>query len=70
MATKTSNPMEIQKALSGMQFPADKQQIINYAKSKGASGEIINAINGLPDRQYTNSEDISSEMSTSGDMGE
>jgi hypothetical protein len=62
MANKQVSSNDIQKFLSGMEFPTNKQQIISYAKSKGASNEVVSALNGLPDREYTNTTEISSEI--------
>ena len=62
MATKSSTQADIQKSLAGLNYPANKQQVISYAKSKNASGDVVSALNGLPDREFTNSTDISSEL--------
>jgi hypothetical protein len=62
MAAKNVSSNDIQKFLSGMEFPTNKQQIISFAKSKGASNEVVSALNGLPDREYSNSADISGEI--------
>ncbi len=69
MATKTVNPTEVQKYLSGIDFPADKAEIISYAKSKGAPNEVIDALNGLPDMDYNNSAEISSQFGGGGGKG-
>ena len=67
MATTKISPVEVQKTLGGIDFPANKQALIKHAKERGASGEIINAMNGLPNKDYLNSADVSSELG--GDAG-
>ena len=56
------NATDVQRYLSGANFPCSKQQIISQAKSKGAPNDIVSAFNGLPDREYSNSADVSSEL--------
>jgi len=62
MATKTVNPTEVSKFLGGLNFPADKRKVIEHAKSKGASNDVIDALNSIPERNYDNSADVSSEI--------
>ncbi|KIG07546.1 DUF2795 domain-containing protein [Caballeronia concitans] len=49
-----SNSMfiDMQKALKGIDYPADKQTLLDTARSNGASEEIMNALDALPDQQY------------------
>ncbi len=61
MATKV-NPVEVEKVLSGINFPTSKQDLINYAKGKNAPKEVISALNSLPSREFSNSADISGEI--------
>ena len=51
MADKVS-PIEIQKALGGMDYPADKDAIVKHAESKGAGDDVLEALRNLPDRSY------------------
>jgi hypothetical protein len=51
MADKVS-PIEIQKALGGMDYPADKDAIVKHAESSGAGEDVLNALRGLPDRSF------------------
>jgi hypothetical protein len=45
-------PIEIQKYLSGVDYPASKDEIVNTAVDSGAGGEVLDALRGLPDREY------------------
>ncbi|MBH8573886.1 DUF2795 domain-containing protein [Nostocaceae cyanobacterium CENA369] len=44
-----ANPVSIQKHLKGVDYPADKQVLINHAKQQGADREIISLLEKLPD---------------------
>ncbi len=59
--TKVSSG-EIQKSLAGVNYPADKQMLIKHAKDKNSNNDVISALNSLPDRAYTSSDDVSSEL--------
>lgn len=56
------NPADVQKSLGGADYPATKQELISYAKNNKAPKEIIDALNGLPNRQFTNSADVASAL--------
>lgn len=49
---------ELAKHLEGIDFPADKQKIVEYARSKGAGEEIVNGLNGMPEAEYTSMADV------------
>ncbi|WNV74667.1 DUF2795 domain-containing protein [Geodermatophilus sp. DSM 44513] len=44
------SPIEIQKALKGMDYPASKQQILEHAK--GSDKEVVDALEKIDDREY------------------
>jgi hypothetical protein len=46
------SPIDIQKALSGMDYPASKQQIVQHAENNGADGEVLEALRKIEDREY------------------
>lgn len=48
----------LQNYLSGLDFPTNKQAIINQAKRKNAPSEVVSALNGIPDRDYMDVEDL------------
>ncbi|WP_250475959.1 DUF2795 domain-containing protein [Caballeronia sp. GAFFF1] len=49
-----SNSMfiDMQKALKGIDYPADKQTLLDTARGNGASEEVTNALDALPDQEY------------------
>jgi len=54
------SPIDIQKALSGMDYPATKDQIVRHAESHGADGEVLDALKGIEDREYEGPSGVSS----------
>ena len=44
------SPIDIQKALKGMDYPASKQQILEHAK--GGDEEVLDALGKIDDREY------------------
>ncbi|WP_433497211.1 DUF2795 domain-containing protein [Sphaerimonospora sp. CA-214678] len=46
------NPIQLQKHLKGVDYPAGKSDLIQTARDHGADDNIINALERLPDRQY------------------
>ncbi|MGR7023631.1 DUF2795 domain-containing protein [Geodermatophilus sp. URMC 62] len=44
------SPIDIQKALKGMDYPASKQQILEHAK--GGGKEVLDALEKIDDREY------------------
>ena len=54
------SPIDVQKALSGMDYPANKQQIVEHAKEHGGDMEVIDALEGIEDREYEGPSGVSS----------
>ncbi|WJY00758.1 DUF2795 domain-containing protein [Curtobacterium sp. SP.BCp] len=46
------NPIEIQKYLSGIEYPASKDDIVATAEREGASGDALEALKNIPDGDY------------------
>ncbi|HST96813.1 MAG TPA: DUF2795 domain-containing protein [Geodermatophilus sp.] len=44
------SPIDIQKALKGMDYPATKQQILEHAK--GGDKDVLQALQKIDDREY------------------
>jgi hypothetical protein len=49
---------DVEEALSGIQYPRTKEELVNYASGKVSDEELINQIRSLPDRQYRDSADV------------
>lgn len=55
---KQSTPHDAAQSLAGIDFPADKDKIVQYAQSKKASKEVIDALSGMPEAEYTSMADV------------
>jgi hypothetical protein len=54
------SPIDIQKSLSGIDFPASKQDIVAHAERNGADKEVIDALKKIEDREYEGPSGVSS----------
>ena len=50
--------VDISHNLSGIDFPADKPHLVEWAKNKGADQDVINVLQAMPERQYQNMADV------------
>ncbi len=57
------NPIELQKALGGMDYPASKENLVKHAEGKDADEEVLSFLGDLPDRNYETPADVNKEMS-------
>ncbi|MFV0131237.1 DUF2795 domain-containing protein [Streptomyces sp. HMX112] len=58
----TVNPIAMQKALGGVNYPASKQDIVDHAQENGADDEIMEALNTLPEKDYDTPAAVSKEV--------
>jgi hypothetical protein len=54
------SPIDIQKALSGMDYPASKDDIVRHAEQHGADDDVIQALKKIEDREYEGPSGVSS----------
>ena len=54
-----ANPIQVQKYLSGMDYPADRDEIIDHAKDQGADNDIVQILQQLPEQDYKTAADVS-----------
>jgi hypothetical protein len=54
------SPIDIQKALSGMDYPARKEDIVRHAEQNGAAAEVVEALKKIEDREYEGPSGVSS----------
>jgi hypothetical protein len=52
--------IEVQKYLSGVDYPASKEQLVEHAKKKGAPEDLLNDLNAIPDEEYDGPNRVSS----------
>ena len=53
---------DVEHALKGIDFPKNKNEIVQYAQEHNASNEIVSDLKALPDRQYNNAADLAQEF--------
>ncbi|MEW5800897.1 MAG: DUF2795 domain-containing protein [bacterium] len=50
---------DIEKSISGIHFPASKQDLIHTAQEHHAQQDVITTLQHFPDRQYNTAVDVS-----------
>ncbi|MBK0419733.1 DUF2795 domain-containing protein [Leucobacter sp. CSA1] len=58
----TPNPIQVQKHLGGIDYPASKEEILDQAKASGADDEVMRALEGIADKRYEKPTDVSAEL--------
>lgn len=53
------NPIQLQKHLKGVDYPASKEQLIEHAQKQGADENAISVLQQLPDEEYESPTDVS-----------
>lgn len=57
------NPIQIQKYLKGVDYPADKESLIEAANSNEAPEDLVTMINSLPDKEFGSPAEVSKNLS-------
>lgn len=60
------NPIQLQKHLKGVDYPAGKSDLIQTARDHGADDNVINALERIPDRQYDGPNAVSKAVTQAG----
>ncbi|MER6947722.1 DUF2795 domain-containing protein [Nonomuraea sp. NPDC005983] len=60
---KKVNPIELQKHLSGVDYPAKREDLVRAARAKGADQEMLQALQAIPDREYDGPSAVSQALS-------
>lgn len=58
------NPIQMQKYLSGVDYPCGRDQLIEHARGKGADQQTLDHLRQIPDRTYDGPDAVSAEFST------
>ena len=53
------NPIQLQKYLKGMDYPARKADLIKRAEQNGADEQVRSTLEQLPDQQFNSAADVS-----------
>jgi Protein of unknown function (DUF2795) len=54
-----ANPVEVQSFLEGVGYPTRKQRLVEEARSRGASRDVRETIERLPERQFDSPTEVS-----------
>lgn len=57
-----TNPIQLQKHLSGVDYPARTSDLVEHARSQGADDEALSTLERLPDREYDGPNAVSAEV--------
>lgn len=57
------NPVQVQTVLAGVDYPAEKEDLVDYATTNDADDDVINALSQLPDDTYETPADVSEAIS-------
>ncbi|MBY0430596.1 MAG: DUF2795 domain-containing protein [Rhodospirillales bacterium] len=58
MALAPHSTASIAQSLSGIDFPASKNQLVEHAKKNKADQDILDVIQSMPDEKYTSMADV------------
>ena len=53
------SPIDIQKALGGVDYPASAGDLVKKAEESGAGDDVLSALKNLPDKQYESPAEVS-----------
>jgi Protein of unknown function (DUF2795) len=59
----TPNPIQIQKFLGGVDYPATKDALLKRAKDSGADNNVLDALQNIADKEYDSPTAVSSAVS-------
>ncbi|MFL6073626.1 MAG: DUF2795 domain-containing protein [Mycobacteriales bacterium] len=54
--------IEVQKCLSGVDYPASRDDLVKHAKGQGADDKLLDILRRIPDRRYDGPNAVSSEV--------
>jgi hypothetical protein len=54
------NPIQVQRFLSGVDYPAAREELLQAAGEQGADEDVRDTLSRLPDREFDSPADVSS----------
>lgn len=57
--------IKVQKFLSGVDYPASKQQLVEHARENKADKDALEALEHIPDKEYGGPNEVSREVAHS-----
>ena len=59
MSPEVNNPIQLQKFLSGVDYPATKQDLLEKARQEGADEPVLRTLEQLPMDRFNSPNDVS-----------
>ncbi|MCW8195884.1 DUF2795 domain-containing protein [Proteobacteria bacterium 005FR1] len=56
--SKSVSPVEVEKYVAGINFPVNKNQLVDHAREKGAPKEVLDFMSDFPERDYVSAADV------------
>jgi hypothetical protein len=56
------NPIDLQKSLGGVNYPARKDDLVEHARKHGANDEVVESLKGIPDKEYDGPDQVQKEV--------
>ncbi len=56
------NPVQVQKFLGGMDYPAGKEDLVEHAEQQDADEEVLDVLRRIPEREYDGPNAVSHEI--------
>ncbi|MDD3933958.1 MAG: DUF2795 domain-containing protein, partial [Methanoculleus sp.] len=60
-----ANPAMVEKYLAGVDYPAERQDLIKRARMNNADSDVMETLDSLPDQTYHSPIDVSKAMAGS-----
>ncbi len=60
------NPIEVQKHLKGVDYPADRDDLAATAERNGAPAEIVDALRGMGEEEFSGPDRVMAGLQSSG----
>jgi hypothetical protein len=57
--TNRPNPIDLQRHLKGVDYPARRDDLVAKARDAGAGEDIVRALESIPDREYEDPAQVS-----------
>ena len=52
------NPVQVQKFIGGVDYPATREELIEHADAAGADDEVLEALSQMPDETFETPGDV------------
>jgi hypothetical protein len=52
------SPANVTTYLKGIDYPANKEQLVHHAQKNGAESAVMDVLNNMPEQEYGNMADV------------